>query len=65
LQLSEKPYENSSEDTEHLIEAAKEHERSVIAVGPKYEANIDWSLVPYWMEVLEEVDNAAESYNDT
>ncbi len=65
IQPREELYEDTSEETQHFIEAAMDYERSAIAADSEYKASIDWSHVHTWEEVLEEVDRAAQSYNDT
>ena len=51
-------------ETQHFIEATITYEASAAAADPNYKTKLDWNRAHTWEEVLEEVDKAAQSYND-
>ena len=51
-------------ETQHFIEATIAYEASAAAADPNHKTNIDWNHIHTWEEVLEEVEKAAQSYND-
>ena len=57
-------YKDADAETQHFIEATIAFEVSAAAADPRYETKIDWDHFHTWDEVLEEVDKAAQSYND-
>ena len=50
---------------QHFIFASIACERSLNEANPNHKSEVDWQHVHTWEEVLEEVEKAATSFNDT
>lgn len=63
--LSQDVHEDADLVGQHFILASIACERSLNEANPNRKSEIDWQHAHTWEEVLEEVEKAAKSFNDT